>query len=401
MSDTSNAGDKVQPSSLHEIENAFMSWLYQKFELSRGGDAHNVKSMEGLRGLAVFLVFLVHYVTLVNPWISQEPTAALIARTIHTIGNTGVDLFFVLSGYLIYGSLLSNNPSFLKFIFRRIKRIYPTFCAVFAIYVFLSIIFPTESKIPANTVAAAIYLIQNLLLLPGLFQIEPLITVAWSLSYEMFYYLVIPFVMEIFRLKNRSSSWRITFFLSLILLDAVYCAIYGGPIRLIMFIFGIILYEFMCRKFTFGFQELFGPLTLIFGLYSTLLPINGTGGSAIKTVILGISFYLLCFACFQNHATWFARKISWTPLRWLGNMSYSYYLLHGLTLKAIGLIIMKIISIRNFENIFFWTAMPLIFAITVIPSMLLFLLVERPFSLRPLNSYKVETGCKKVIFSVQ
>ena len=77
-----------------------MEWLTQRFELSRGGGDHNVRPMEGLRGFAVFLVFLVHYATLISPWIAQPSALFNVATALHTIGNAGVDLFFVLSGYL-------------------------------------------------------------------------------------------------------------------------------------------------------------------------------------------------------------------------------------------------------------------------------------------------------------
>ncbi len=75
-----------------------MEWLRLRFELSRGGSGHNVRPMEGMRGFAVFLVFLVHYVTLVKPWIANELALIAFSSGLHTIGNTGVDLFFVLSG---------------------------------------------------------------------------------------------------------------------------------------------------------------------------------------------------------------------------------------------------------------------------------------------------------------
>ena len=39
-----------------------VAWLSRRFELSRHGSAANVRPMEGLRGFAVFLVFVVHYV---------------------------------------------------------------------------------------------------------------------------------------------------------------------------------------------------------------------------------------------------------------------------------------------------------------------------------------------------
>ncbi|MBS0174815.1 MAG: acyltransferase family protein, partial [Nitrospira sp.] len=86
-----------------------MEWLREKFELARGGTEHNVRAMEGLRGFAVFLVFLVHYATLIRPWIESGSALSRTTNAIHSIGNVGVDLFFVLSGYLIYGSLMARS----------------------------------------------------------------------------------------------------------------------------------------------------------------------------------------------------------------------------------------------------------------------------------------------------
>ena len=78
-----------------------MSWWRSQFELARGQDSGNVPAMEGLRGFAVFLVFLVHYSTLITPWIAEGSFIRLLAAGLHSIGNAGVDLFFMLRGYLI------------------------------------------------------------------------------------------------------------------------------------------------------------------------------------------------------------------------------------------------------------------------------------------------------------
>jgi len=74
---------------------------------------------------------------------------------LENIGHSGVDLFFVLSGYLIYGALIRKKVSYLSFFRRSVERIYPTFLCVFAIYLVLSILFPEENKIPARSLAAA------------------------------------------------------------------------------------------------------------------------------------------------------------------------------------------------------------------------------------------------------
>ena len=359
-----------------------MDWLAQKFELSRGG-GHNERPMEGLRGFAVFLVFLVHFVTLAKPWISSNPDFLAFTKSIHTIGNTGVDLFFVLSGYLIYGSLLSRRQQFLRFMSRRVERIYPAFTAVFAAYVVLSFLFPAENKIPSPATDGVIYLIKNFLLLPGLFPIEPMITVAWSLSYEMFYYLAIPLVILLFRLHDRSAIWRTTFFLSIALLTAIYCALNGGHVRLVMFISGIVLYEAMGSRRLTPPPSILGFTALLVGLLGTLIPIEGSGGSALKVSILFVAFFTLCLVCFRNPSSWLPRTFSWTPLRWLGNMSYSYYLLHGLALKAGFLAFSALVPTDSYGSWLFWVLLPPMFVLTLIPSAALFLLVERPFSLAP------------------
>src|SRR3954451_928165 len=105
-------------------------WLTEKFEVSRGLGGQNVRPMEGLRGFAVSLVFLVHYVALVRPWTEGNESLGTVAKSLHSIGSTGVDLFYVLSGYLIYGSLVARQQPFPQFIRRRAQRLYPAFTAV-------------------------------------------------------------------------------------------------------------------------------------------------------------------------------------------------------------------------------------------------------------------------------
>jgi exopolysaccharide production protein ExoZ len=367
-----------------------LEWLTQRFELSRGGGAHNVRPMEGLRGFAVFLVFLVHYVSLVQPWFAKNSELLVIADAIHTIGNTGVDLFFVLSGYLIYGTLISRPQPFGRFMSRRVKRIYPAFLAVFLVYVALSFAFPAENKIPVLASDAILYLLQNLLLLPGLFPIEPMITVAWSLSYEMAYYLAIPALITLFKMRNASVAWRVSFFSILAAATALYCSVYVGPVRLIMFVSGILLYEAIDSRIPTP-PGIVGLLALVLGLLATLLPLVGPGGFTLKIGILFVSFFLLCLACFRDGSAWLACAYSWTPARWLGNMSYSYYLLHGLALKACFIALAAVLPVSHHGAWLFWALLPVMFGLTLIPTSLLFLVVERPLSLAP-NRARREVG---------
>jgi peptidoglycan/LPS O-acetylase OafA/YrhL len=80
------------------------------------------------------------------------------------------------------------------------------------------------------------------------------------------------------------------------------------------------------------------------------------------------------------------RLLSWTPLRWLGNMSYSYYLIHGLTLKALCFALTRAIPPLQPLPIVWWVMFPVSFAVAWIVSTGLFLWVEKRFSLVPSSS---------------
>jgi peptidoglycan/LPS O-acetylase OafA/YrhL len=94
-----------------------------------GADAKaRIPELDGLRGLAILLVIVCHYVG--NP--EHSPLGFLAHRFLlaFTIGWSGVDLFFVLSGFLIGGILLDarDSPNYFRaFYMRRVFRILPIY----------------------------------------------------------------------------------------------------------------------------------------------------------------------------------------------------------------------------------------------------------------------------------
>jgi peptidoglycan/LPS O-acetylase OafA/YrhL len=82
---------------------------------------------------------------------------------------------------------------------------------------------------------------------------------------------------------------------------------------------------------------------LTLGLPALRLPLTGSTGYVLKAARLFFSFFVLCLVCFREPSGWLARASSWTPLRWLRNMSYSYYLLHGLALHASFLVLAHVL----------------------------------------------------------
>src|SRR6478609_1971914 len=89
----------------------------------------HLRALDGLRGLAVLVVMLLHFTTAMTP---PAGSAASVVRGVFQLGWIGVDLFFVLSGFLITGILADNRGSdryFSAFYARRALRILPVYAA--------------------------------------------------------------------------------------------------------------------------------------------------------------------------------------------------------------------------------------------------------------------------------
>jgi len=339
--------------------------------------------MEGLRGLAVFLVFIQHYFTFGIPFVGNFDILMNFNNKLKIYGNLGVDLFFILSGYLIYGGLLRRRQRFLKFMRRRYERLYPAFLAVVAPLVMAHLYFNTH-KIPTGFISGFWYIILNILMLPGLFPIEPLHGVTWSLSYEMFFYIVLGLGVNFIDLGSWAGRSRIILILGLALLLCVLTMAlgvggenWGMPIRMVAFFAGMLLIELETLRMEYP------PVWLIvlFWALLALLQSNITMPLYIGFPLNAIVFGLVCGKCFHNDNA-FSDVFSWRPIRWLGNMSYSYYLVHGPVVLGF-FAVCSAVGIKVISSAMLWCIMPLAFALTLAPAFVLFVLIERPLSLVP------------------
>ncbi len=351
-----------------------------------GANAKRMLTMEGARGIAVALVFLVHYRAAFAAWTGSGTVTETVTQFLWTIGHAGVDLFFVLSGYLIYGAVLKPSLDYVKFMGRRVQRIYPTFLVVFAMYIALSFAFPSQSKLPPNALDAAVLIVQNLLLLPGIFPFEAIVSVAWSLSYEFFYYLTLPLLVLALGLRRWQPKQRVIFFavVAVLFVTSWFLLAPKAP-RLLMFVAGILLYELVhslnfAPKISAAFEWFAIALTLAaFAAIAYVETIPQTG-EMLRLIVSFVAFGTLVFACFRAEGPLY-RVFAWTPLRWLGNMSYSYYLIHALTINASAMVLGKVLPASMAGPGLYWLMFLPVFAATLITSTLLFALVEKPFSL--------------------
>lgn len=358
-------------------------WVSGRFDLARHGPGRHLPAMDGLRGVAVLLVFGVHFSTLAKPWLAEGSALAVVLGVLGRIGHAGVDLFFVLSGLLIYGALIAGRWTYASFMRRRLQRLYPTFLAVFALYLVLSVLMPSESKLPDGGAAVLRYVLANLLLLPGLFPIEPLITVAWSLSYELAFYLFMPLLVMALRLRQWSSAQRMALFAALAALTALNIATVQGHVRFVMFLGGVLLFETLQRRPPLAVPAAAALVAVAVALAVDVLRPVGDVGFAVRTVIMALAFWALCQSVLAQPTHALSRLLAWEPSRWLGTMSYSFYLIHSLALRAVFMVAGHLWPAQAMPLAWHLLLAVVCLAASLLASAGLFLLVERPLSLAP------------------
>ena len=146
-----------------------------------------IPQFDALRGLAVSIVMLYHL---------HKDVPALHLHTLFRHGWVGVDLFFVLSGFLITGILVESkdSPRYLRnFYARRILRIWPLY---FALLLVCFLLIPWVKPESARALKEAcgppfVYFLFLQNLFPTYVGIGPL-TITWSLAIEEQFYLFWP-----------------------------------------------------------------------------------------------------------------------------------------------------------------------------------------------------------------
>lgn len=153
--------------------------------------------LDGLRGLAVLLVVFLHWVVRLGDARPLTRTWPLWARRFADMSWCGVDLFFVLSGFLIGGILLDHRraPRLLKaFYARRVTRIFPAYFLLIGCVALASLGGPPPENLRGTVpLLAYVFFVQNLWSSAGAmggYWLGP----CWSIAIEEQFYLVAPSV---------------------------------------------------------------------------------------------------------------------------------------------------------------------------------------------------------------
>jgi peptidoglycan/LPS O-acetylase OafA/YrhL len=182
---------------------------------------HYVASLTGLRGIAALFVFIYHY-GYFNPGIRLDLTIPVIGKALQFplgFGFAGVDLFFVLSGFLLSLPFAratlsrSAHPPLTQYYKRRLLRVFPAYYAQLAIILILGAWFITWRPLDGTSLLAHLFMFFNM----GWNPVQPMVGLWWTLPVEFSFYLLLPFIASFMR----PGRW-VVFLLGGIILSMLY-----------------------------------------------------------------------------------------------------------------------------------------------------------------------------------
>lgn len=341
-------------------------------------------ALDSLRGIAILLVVSFHLFQWFNPGFGALGAVPLVRN-----GWSGVELFVVLSGYLIYGAVKSGGISreaLKKYAKRRFFRIYPVYFVTALIGIALILHGPTPFAWHGNSVKALVSWADQIkmvgyevFLLRGAnwFLEEILNPPAWSLGAELSFYIFVP--VYVWWTRNSPLKSAIGAFLVLFLLKN------HGPREFSIFVFfwvGILLYEvekssLLDRLSATHIWVLFGVgvASVLFFMLGNWVDMQGHHlfSRGHKTGYLVLGFFLMLIAILKHPgiAAWF----SWYPLRLVGIISYSVFLWHFALYAVAGLESFRALALADAMFIFMMLVLPSCLFI----SGLSYVTIERPF----------------------
>jgi exopolysaccharide production protein ExoZ len=363
--------------------------LYQnslKFFLS---GSNRVVALDGLRAIAALAVVVHHFVNLVSGRIQTGTAAHKVYLLTNHLGGCGVDLFFVISGYLIYSILMRKEQKYLPFLLRRARRIYPLaiFCILVAIVAKLAL---GQLIVPTITGVTWLDILANFLLLPGMYPVDPIYAVTWTLSFEMFFYLTVPFLVMVFRKFDLSQKMRSFVCFGIIVLFQLTLDRHAA---MSYFVIGVLVYEAtLFFKVSQQNEKIANILIFlvclpIFAYWQFLAaglvpwPVEEyfVGKSHQRLIFWGSSLFILVLSVIHLSGP-FQRFLSISPIQILGNASYSLYLLHALVIAMIVKTANFYLQV-NFSNVAFFALLLVACVSSIFIALLSYVFLERPLSI--------------------
>jgi peptidoglycan/LPS O-acetylase OafA/YrhL len=330
--------------------------------------------VDGLRGIAALWVLAYHFVH--PPVLSALTPVSVLGVPLRPLvwlavqGRLGVQVFFVLSGFVIAHSLSDyalNARSTLLFIARRQVRLDPCYWAALGLATVITFASGAlglgEKPLPAPHVYLAhVLYLQDIL--EDRWGIKNMLAPSWSLCVEIQLYLV--FVLILFVTRTRFLSTCAVFFFAVASLHATWT----DQIDHQNWIFSTHWYMFALGALTYWTHRgWIGPWVVALTL-CLVIAAHFAGGRP-EPVVATLATLLLALASkLDTLTTWFGGRF----MQWLGRVSYPLYLVH--LHLGVGIILMGCRLSKTPAAIFLWITLAT--AACFLAAHLLHVLVERP-----------------------
>lgn len=294
-----------------------------------------IRNLQALRAVAAYMVVLYHFLALQVAQI--YPSARFLS-----FGAAGVDIFFVISGFIMAVTTMKRDTTPSEFFLHRIARIVPVYWVV--TFLLFSIALCGFKPVGIMHVEWD-WLAKSLVFIP--FErdghVTPIISVGWTLNYEMFFYVL--FAAALFVKRALPRTLLLCLAISALVTAPLYSSQFGllgefytTPI-ILEFAYGCALgYIFMRFQETkTGSSAPFYAMILLGFLIIVVAQIMREGPEPeligfTRPFVWGIAGLLIV-----TGTVFLERSNQIVPFDWLvelGNASYSIYLIHALLLHA-------------------------------------------------------------------
>ncbi|MEA5458971.1 acyltransferase [Arcicella sp. LKC2W] len=278
-----------------------------------------IELLQVYRGFAALLVVLHHIASSCEFYLKFMPF-----NDFFKIGWSGVDFFFVLSGFIItfkHYQDIGHPESLLGYFKKRFYRIYPTYWVVSSFALFLMLI--SGMKIVHEELLTIPFILKSYLLIPTTY---PFLGVAWSLCYEVFFYVIFGFLVYYGnKLILPLIAFYVIFLFTVLFLNINNEVILflGSPYH-IEFLFGCTI-AYINIKYKPSYNKLFflfGLLLFSLGYFLCFKEI------ILKTSIFARFFFGISSSLIIDQSLKIKTIYSFKKLLSLGNASFSLYLIH-------------------------------------------------------------------------